>query len=113
MRWMRGEFEMIVSPHLLEELSVVVLRPRIRRHVLPNDSQGFVELLRIVGPVKPDPPASPGLTPDPGDDYLVALARDAGAECIVSGDPHLTRLTDPEPPILTPRAFLDRMSPPA
>jgi predicted nucleic acid-binding protein len=55
-----------------------------------------------------DPSSQPGLTPDPGDDYLVALARKAAAECIVSGDAHLTQRADAEPPALTPREFLDR-----
>jgi uncharacterized protein len=54
-----------------------------------------------------DPPLRSGLTPDPGDDYLVALAQEAAAECIVSGDVHLTQLVDPSPPVLTPRAFLE------
>ena len=51
----------------------------------------------------------PGVTPDPDDDYLVALARQAGADCVVSGDPHLKQaaLTDME--VLTPAEFLDRL----
>jgi hypothetical protein len=52
-----------------------------------------------------DPDSEPGTTPDPGDDYLVSLARAVGAECIVSGDTHLTQLVDARPPILTPREF--------
>ncbi len=53
---------------------------------------------------------APGLTPDPKDDYLVALARSAAAHFLVSGDPHLTELVNPRPPVLTPRAFLDIVS---
>jgi predicted nucleic acid-binding protein len=56
-----------------------------------------------------DPPEPPALTPDPGDDYLPALASAAGARFLVSGDPHLTQLAEPVPPVLTPRAFLDRL----
>jgi uncharacterized protein len=55
-----------------------------------------------------DPPADPGLTPDPGDDYLVALARAAGARCIVSGDAHLRQLADAVPPVISPREFIER-----
>ncbi len=54
----------------------------------------------------PDPPAEPDLTPDPKDDYLLTLARTAHADCIVSGDTHLTELEHAKPPVLTPRAFL-------
>lgn len=53
----------------------------------------------------PDPDITPSLTRDPKDDYLVALARSSEAHFLVSGDPHLTGLEDPRPPVLTPRAF--------
>lgn len=53
-----------------------------------------------------DPVGQSGATPDPGDDYLVALAQAVDADCIVSGDLHLTQLSDPRPPVLTPREFL-------
>ena len=51
-----------------------------------------------------------GLTPDPGDDYLVALARAAKVHVLVSGDPHLSELKQARPPVLTPRAFLRRLA---
>ena len=49
----------------------------------------------------------PRISPDPDDDYLIALARAAGADYIVSGDSDLLDLTDPHPPVLTPRQFLN------
>jgi len=57
-----------------------------------------------------DPPALPGITPDPDDDYLIALARATQADYLVSGDRHLLDLADPEPPVLTPRQFLDLLA---
>ena len=54
-----------------------------------------------------DPPAQPGLSPDPDDDYLITLARAANADYLISGDRHLLDLDDPEPPVLTPRQLLD------
>jgi predicted nucleic acid-binding protein len=54
-----------------------------------------------------DPSPRLGLILDPGDDYLVALAQKVDAQYIVSGDAHLTQLTDPRPPVLTPREFLE------
>ncbi len=56
-----------------------------------------------------DPAAVPGVSPDPDDDYLIALARAGNADYLVSGDRHLTHLADPEPPVLTPRQFLERI----
>ena len=47
---------------------------------------------------------------DPSDDYLVALARDARADAIVSGDADLLALEAAAPPILTPRAFVEELS---
>ena len=56
-----------------------------------------------------DPPENPGLTPDSGDDYLVSLARTAKVHYLVSGDSHLTELSNPQPPVLTPREFVERV----
>lgn len=47
---------------------------------------------------------------DPTDDYLLALARFAGAAYLVSGDKDLTVLKDVVPPVLTPAAFLETLS---
>jgi hypothetical protein len=46
-----------------------------------------------------DPDAQAGMTPDPGDDCLVALARAGDADYLVSGDTHLTMLSNQRPPI--------------
>jgi predicted nucleic acid-binding protein len=54
-----------------------------------------------------DLPPTPGVTPDPDDDYLVALARAAAADLIVSGDGHRTGSKDAQPPAVTPRRFAD------
>jgi putative PIN family toxin of toxin-antitoxin system len=108
--WRGGLYEMVVSPRLLGELERVLARPKFRKYVSGEEASAFVETLRREAAASPDPPPQPGLTPDPGDDYLVALARAAGADYLVSGDSHLTGLADPRPPVLTPRAFLDLLT---
>jgi hypothetical protein len=50
------------------------------------------------------------LSPDPDDDYLLALAQATSTDYLISGDAHLTGLANPQPPVLTPRAFLDLLS---
>jgi hypothetical protein len=70
---------------------------------------GYIALLRRLTSVERDPDLTPGLTPDPSDDYLVALARVAGAHFLVSGDAHLTELKQARPPVLTPSVFLKRL----
>jgi uncharacterized protein len=105
-RWIDGELEFVVCPLLLDELRTVLLRRAFRKYVAADDAVAFVEFLRLTASMKRDPEAQPGLTPDPKDDYLVALARTTAADCVVSGDAHLTGLPDPAPPVLTPRELV-------
>jgi len=108
--WLEGSFELITCPALLAELERVFLRPKFRSYVTVHEVRGYVALLGRLTSVEPDPEVSAGLTPDPGDDYLVALARAAGAYVLVSGDPHLTELKQARPPVLTPRMFLRKLA---
>jgi putative PIN family toxin of toxin-antitoxin system len=108
--WLEGSFELIVCPALLAELERVLLRPKFRPYVTAREVCAYVAMLRRLSSVKPDPDVTVGLTPDPGDDYLVALARATGAHFLISGDPHLTELKRAWPPVVTPRAFLQRLA---
>lgn len=108
--WLEGSFELIVCPALLAELERVLLRPKFRPYVTAQEVRAYVTLLQRLSSIQPDPEVEVGLTPDPGDDYLIALARAAGAHFIVSGDPHLTELKQAKPPVLTPRAFLRQLA---
>ncbi|MGH2707315.1 MAG: putative toxin-antitoxin system toxin component, PIN family [Actinomycetota bacterium] len=108
--WRAGSFELIVFSGLLAELEEVLLRPKFGHYVSAEEVHMYLEILRREALVEPDPRSvEPGLTPDPDDDNLVALAREAKAHFLVAGDPHLTALPDPDPPVLTPRAFLERL----
>jgi uncharacterized protein len=108
--WKGGGFELVVSEALLGELGRVLLRSKFRRYLTENEVLSYVDRFRRLAIAVPDPEAAPGLTPDPEDDYLVALARSSGAHFLISGDPHLTGLEDPRPRVLTPRAFLGFVS---
>lgn len=105
----RGRFELIASPQLLAELERVLIRARFRKYASVEQARAFVAAVARLAVLVEDPPAQSGLTPDPGDDYLVSLARAAGAHAIVSGDRHLLDLTDPDPPVLAPRAFAESL----
>lgn len=105
--WRGGRFELIVSALLLEELEGVLLRTKFRRYVSDAEARAFVGELRRSATAVSDPGAARRVSSDPGDDYLVALARASGAEVIVSGDRHLLGLRDPEPPVRSPREFLE------
>ena len=104
--WVDGRFELIASPTLLAELRDVLDRPRFRRWVSTATATDFIDGLAEDAVLSDDPPPQPGLSPDPDDDYLIALARVAEADYLVSGDRHLLDLNDPDPPVLTPRQFL-------
>jgi len=106
--WLAGRFTLVVSPTLLAELEQVLRRPKFRRYATPQEVADFLAALGRQAYLVDDPgEVAEGLTPDPRDDYLVALARSARVDFLVSGDAHLTGLTTPRPPVLDPRAFLD------
>lgn len=107
--WIEGMFELVVSPNLLDELRIALLRPKFRKYVTVEEVEAYLALLGHRASAVADPEPHAGLTADPGDDYLITLARAAAAHFLVSGDAHLTGLRSSRPPILTPRAFLSRL----
>lgn len=105
--WIDGRFELVISPALLDELADVLARPKFRRFISAAVAREFIDGLSDDALTIDDPPPLPGVSPGPDDDYLVALARTADADHLVSGDRHLLDLDAPDPPVLTPRQFLD------
>jgi uncharacterized protein len=104
-----GTFELVTSPLLLTELRDVLRRQKFRRYVSESEADAYVEHLRPESIVMNDPePSGRSLSEDPGDEYLIALARSAHVAALVSGDPHLTRLRGTIP-VFTPREFLDSL----
>lgn len=95
------------QPALLDELADVLARPKLQRFITTALAVAFIDGIATDATILTDPPEPPGVSPDPDDDYLIALARAADADYIVSGDRDLLDLTDPHPPVLTPRQFLD------
>ena len=104
--WSNGEFELIVSPKLHDELKDVLLRPKFRKYISEEEVRAYTRKLRTLATFFPDPPSRPGLTPDPKDDYLVALARAARVDYLVSGDPDLLNLSNARPPVIKASAFV-------
>jgi uncharacterized protein len=100
-----GGFELIVSPLLLEELRLVLLRKKFRRYVDLDVVNRYVGLLRRDAAMATDPAKPPPIRcADPDDDYLIALGHSRGA-ALVSGDGHLLELAG-EIPVFTPSEFL-------
>ena len=95
---------MILSEKLLAELMVVLMRPKFRRYRTEAEVASYIGMLRF-GSIAPDPPTYRVVPGDENDDYLMVLAKAVGADCVISGDRHLTQLKAADPPVLTPRAF--------
>jgi uncharacterized protein len=103
--WLVGELELVVCEMLLAELERALAYPKVRERIASADAERFVLVLRELAEVVPDPEEAPLISsPDPGDDYLLALAGRERAR-IVSGDEHLLSLRD-RLPVSSPRQFL-------
>ena len=106
-RWLVGQIEIVVSSLLLHELDDVLGRSKFRRWLSQAEADAFIELLGDYAVFVDDPEPEPGLTRDPDDDYLVVLARAAGAVVLVSGDKDLVDLRDAKPIVRTPRQLIE------
>jgi putative PIN family toxin of toxin-antitoxin system len=104
-----GDFELIASKALLDELERALAYPKLRRHISEPDAAELVRWVVGSATVVVDPDTdSPVHSRDPDDDYLIALAA-AHRAALVSGDKHLLAL-EGEIPVFSPRAFLDLLA---
>lgn len=103
--WRAGDFELIVSPSLLDEVERVMEYPKLRARIEPHEAQELLALLRDEADVRADREAAPPVQPsDPDDAYLVALAYAAHA-ALVTGDRALFGLGG-QVPVHAPADFL-------
>lgn len=102
-----GLVDPVVCPRLIAELTGVLARPKIARHIPADIAHDYVVWLERIAVAVPDPQHVPALTPDPDDDYILALAETARAQVIVSGDAHLLELVGAGVRVLSPAAFAD------
>lgn len=101
-----GEFELVASQSLLEELERALAYPKLGRHISETDAAELVRWVAGSATVVVDPVTDPPVrSRDPDDDYLIGLAS-AHPAALVSWDKHLLAL-GAEIPVLTPRAFLE------
>lgn len=103
--WLQGEFELVISEKVIGELERVFAYPKIRSNIPLKESREFIDLLRR-GQVAEDPAGQPPVkSPDPADDYLIALASTEHC-ALVTGDGHLLGLKE-QIPVYSPREFWD------
>jgi len=99
--------EIVVSEATVGELADVLARDKWDRYVSIEDRQEFIRRLLQIGTLVPVLSEIDDC-PDPADNHFLALALDAGAGVIITGD---RDLLDLHPwrniPILTPGTFLE------
>lgn len=103
-----GQFELVISGALLDELQRTFAYPKLRKHIPAEKAAAFINWVKDHGTVAEDPTGQPSVSSrDPNDDYLLALAIDRRAY-LVTGDRDLLVLAD-DLPILTPKQFLAKL----
>lgn len=100
----------IVSPALLAELSEVLGREKFRRYLDLESAMAYVVELERLGETWDDPEDVSRVARDPTDDYLIALARAAEVDTLVSGDLDLASLELSDLAVLSPRGLLESVA---
>jgi hypothetical protein len=104
--WLEGAYELVCSPHLLDELARALAYPKLSRFISSDEADELIGLLERGALMVDDPTAPPDIpSPDPNDGYLIALARKARS-VLVSGDRDLLGLSG-QIPVYSPDQFLD------
>jgi putative PIN family toxin of toxin-antitoxin system len=104
-----GEFELVVSQELLDELVRALAYPKLRRYISEPKAADLVRWVAGSATLVADPETDPPVhSLDPDDDYLIALAS-AHRAALVSGDKHLLAL-EGKIPVFSARAFLDLLA---
>ncbi|WP_419915967.1 putative toxin-antitoxin system toxin component, PIN family [Candidatus Poriferisodalis sp.] len=109
--WVRQRtFDLVVCPQLIAEISDVLERVHVRRRLPLSAADRYLLALAAQATQMPDLEPIAAATRDPDDDYLIALARAAHADLIVSGDNDLLEWPEQQPPVVSPAAFEDLLS---
>ena len=107
---LQGQYRLVTSLYLVQELAHVLSYPRIRRRLHLQDDQVQAILAGVLAHAKVVPGAIelPGITRDPKDDTVVACAVEGEAAYIVSGDDDLLTLGVVRGiAVITPRHFAE------
>ena len=107
--WRAGRFDLLTTAPQLDELMRVTRYPRIRERLAPAVAGRLVNDLRALAITLDKLPAADA-SPDPDDNYLLALAAAGSADFLVTGDKrHLLALGVYEgTKIVTVRDFLSQ-----
>jgi uncharacterized protein len=108
--WRIGQFQVIVSAPILDELARTFQKPYFRRYLTDTQSSRFPKLLRKRATVSPITVSVHRVATHPEDDVILATAVSAKVDHLVTGDSKLERVgTYQGVAILSPRRFLGRL----
>lgn len=99
-----SRFEAVVCPHLLDEVSRGLRSKHFRERLEEGRAADILAAISESAIHFPDPEKPEAVLRDPKDDYLIALAKIAAVEAIVTGDGDLLEHAGLHPPAVTTRA---------
>ncbi len=107
----RGDFALVTSVVLLEELDRVLQYPKLCRYYDDGTRLRFVALVTALSEIVDLPKNVPHICRDPDDDWGIACAVVGGADVIVSGDRDLLDMGQVgDIPIISPRQFTELLT---
>jgi len=85
--WREGRFDLLTSSEQLDELMRVTRYPKVRERLAPALAGRLINDLRDLAMVVPKLSVVT-ISPDPYDNYLLAMAATGAADFLVTGDKH-------------------------
>ena len=108
--WLHGQFDLIISEHILTELSRTFHKPYFYHRLGQQRIANNLALLRSAARLVPLTVAVQGVASHPEDDVVVATALSGQADYLITGDHHLQAVGSYQGvTILSPRAFLQQL----
>ena len=83
--WREGRFDLLTAPDQLDELMRVTRYPKLRERLHPALAGRLINELRDLAVVVQNLPVVT-VSPDPYDNYLLAMAAAGAADFLVTGD---------------------------
>ena len=83
--WRRGDFTLVTCEEQLEEFRRVTRTPRLRPYIHHAEAGTMVNELRLLGALVSRLPRVEA-SPDPGDNFVLAMAVAGHADYLVTGD---------------------------
>jgi putative PIN family toxin of toxin-antitoxin system len=92
-RWIAGEFELVLSKHILDELDRTLVKPyfqtavsKVWESIVRNRMRSDAIHVQILGSLR-------GIASQPEDDPVIETALVGNADCLVTGDRQLRKLS--------------------